>query len=119
MPLLASYTTAQEPLNRRDERNVKGLRDKLVEEGVDAPTYGTLRHWSAAGQWKQRAIEHDSGIVITVDHIMEQKAETRVELSELAEKAAANAKAPPKKGVGYYKKLQSGRPSTTGGGPSY
>ena len=82
-----------------DERNVKGLRDKLVEEGVDAPTYGTLRHWSAAGQWKQRAIEHDSGIVITVDHIMEQKAETRVELSELAEKAAANAKAPPKKGA--------------------
>ncbi len=82
-----------------DRRSLKGLRDQLAEDGVDPPAYSTLRTWSSAGQWRQRAAEHDSGVVVTVEHIMEQKAATRVELSELAEKAAANAKAPPKKGA--------------------
>jgi hypothetical protein len=72
-----------------DGRSLKGLRDQLAEDGVDPPAYSTLRTWSSAGQWRQRAAEHDSGVVVTVEHIMEQKAATRVELSELAEKAAA------------------------------
>ena len=32
-----------------DRRSLKGLRDKLLEDGVDAPAYGTLRTWSSAG----------------------------------------------------------------------
>ncbi len=74
-----------------DRRSLKGLRDKLLEDGVDPPAYGTLRTWSSAGQWRQRACEHESGVVVTVDQIIEAKAETRVELHEAAENAAAAA----------------------------
>ncbi len=72
-----------------DGRTIKGLRDKLEEDGVDPPTYGTLRNWAANGHWRQRVQEHEAGVVVAVDDIIEQRAETRVELSELAEKAAA------------------------------
>ena len=74
-----------------DRRSLKGLRDQLAEDGVDPPAYSTLRTWSSAGQWRQRACEHESGVVNTVEHIIEQKAETRVKLSEVAEDAAAEA----------------------------
>ncbi len=74
-----------------DRRSLKGLRDKLLEDGVDPPAYGTLRTWSSAGQWRQRACEHESGVVVTVGQIIESKAETRVKLSEVAEDAAAAA----------------------------
>ena len=72
-----------------DGRTIKGLRDKLEEDGVDPPTYGTLRNWAANGHWRQRVQEHEAGVVVAVDDIIEQRAETRVKLSELAEEAAA------------------------------
>ena len=72
-----------------DGRTIKGLRDKLEEDGVDPPTYGTFRNWAANGHWRQRVQEHEAGVVVAVDDIIEQRAETRVKLSELAEEAAA------------------------------
>ena len=71
-----------------DGRTIKDLREKLIDDGVQAPTYGTLRQWAAAGQWRQRAVEHDSAVVVTVDNIIQQKAQTRVTLHQAAEKAA-------------------------------
>ena len=71
-----------------DGRTIKDLRDALEEDGVQAPSYGTLRQWAAAGQWRQRAVEHDSAVVVTVDNIIAQKAKTRVALHEAAEDAA-------------------------------
>ncbi len=71
-----------------DGRTIKDLREKLIDDGVQAPTYGTLRQWAAAGQWRQRAVEHDSAVVVTVDNIIAQKAKTRVALHEAAENAA-------------------------------
>ena len=71
-----------------DGRTIKDLREKLIDDGVQAPTYGTLRQWAAAGQWRQRAVEHASAVAVTVDDIREQKAATRVSLANAAEDAA-------------------------------
>ncbi len=71
-----------------DGRTIKGLRDKLEEDGVHPPTYGTLRQWAGSGQWRQRAGEHDSAVAVTVDNIIQQKAEKRIELHQAAEDAA-------------------------------
>ena len=71
-----------------DRRSLKGLRDKLVEDGVDPPTYGTLRNWAAAGHWRQRVQEHEAGIVVAVDDIREHRAEQRVSMCDAAEEAA-------------------------------
>ena len=71
-----------------DGRTIKGLRDKREEDGVDPPTYGTLRQWAAAGQWRQRAVEHEAAVVVTVENIIAQKGKTRVALYEAAEEAA-------------------------------
>ena len=71
-----------------DRRSLKGLRDKLAEDGVDPPTYGTLRNWAANGRWRQRVQEHDAGIVVAVDDIREHRAEQRVSMCDAAEEAA-------------------------------
>ena len=71
-----------------DGRTIKDLREKLIDDGVQAPTYGTLRQWAAAGHWRQRAVEHDSAVVVTVDNIIQQKAEKRIELHQAAEESA-------------------------------
>ncbi len=76
-------------LSLGDDRTVMRLHDKLAEDGVDPPAPTTLRSWCAQGKWRQRAQDAEGSIVATVDHIIEQRAKTRVELSELAEKAAA------------------------------
>ncbi len=76
-------------LSLGDDRTVMRLHDKLAEDGVDPPAPTTLRSWCAQGKWRQRAQDAEGSIVATVDHIIEQRAETRVKLSELAEEAAA------------------------------
>ena len=69
-------------------RSLKALYTKLVGDGVDPPAISTLSGWCAEGKWRQRVLEAEAGVVARVDQIIEQKAETRVELHEAAEKTA-------------------------------
>ena len=71
-----------------DRRSLKGLREKLLEDGVDPPAYTTLRNWSSIGEWVRRAKESDGAIVATVDDIIEHRAEQRVSMCDAAEEAA-------------------------------
>ena len=71
-----------------DRRSLKGLRDKLAEDGVDPPTYGTLRNWAANGHWRRRVKEHDVSIVVAVDDIRQHRAKQRVTMCDAAEEAA-------------------------------
>ncbi len=71
-------------------RTLEKLRQKLAEEGVEVPTLRWLQKWCARDHWRDRAKEHDRQVELRAsEKIVEAKAETRVELSELAEEAAA------------------------------
>ncbi len=71
-------------------RTLEGLRQKLIDDGADPPTLHWFQKWSAKDKWRDRAKEHDRQVELkTSEMIVEAKAETRVELSELAEEAAA------------------------------
>jgi hypothetical protein len=69
-------------------RTVKALYIKLVADGVDPPAVSTLTNWCAEGKWRQRVQDAEAGVVARVDEIIEQKAETRVKLYEIAEESA-------------------------------
>ncbi len=71
-----------------DRRSLKGLRAKLVEDGVDPPAYTTLRNWSSIGEWVRRAEESDGAIVATVDDIIEHRAVERISMADAASEAA-------------------------------
>ncbi len=71
-------------------RTLEKLRQRLSEDGVEVPTLRWLQKWSAKDKWRDRAAEHDRQVELrTSEMIVSAKAETRVELSEQAEKAAA------------------------------
>jgi hypothetical protein len=71
-------------------RTLEKLRLKLAEDGAEVPTLRWCQKWSARDKWRDRAKEHDRQVELRASEmIVEAKAETRVELSELAEKAAA------------------------------
>ncbi len=71
-------------------RTLERLRQKLIDDGTDPPSLHWFQKWSAKDKWRDRAREHDRQVELkTSEMIVEAKAETRVELSELAEKAAA------------------------------
>ena len=69
-------------------RSLKALYTSLVSDGVDPPAITTLRRWCSEEKWRQRTHDAEAGIVATVDTIIEQKAETRVRLYEVAEESA-------------------------------
>ena len=72
------------------QRTLEGLRQKLIDDGADPPTLHWFQKWCAKEKWRDRAKEHDRQVELRAsEKIVEAKAETRVELSELAEKAAA------------------------------
>lgn len=71
-------------------RTLEKLRQKLSEDGVEVPTLRWCQKWCAKDRWRDRAKEHDRQVELrTSEMIVSAKAETRVELSEQAEKAAA------------------------------
>ena len=71
-------------------RTLERLRQKLIDDGADPPTLHWFQKWSAKDKWRDRAKEHDRQVELRAsEKIVEAKAETRVELSELAEEAAA------------------------------
>ena len=71
-------------------RTLERLRQKLIDDGTDPPSLHWFQKWSAKDKWRDRAREHDRQVELkTSEMIVEAKAETRVELSELAEEAAA------------------------------
>jgi hypothetical protein len=71
-------------------RTLEKLRLKLAEDGAEVPTLRWCQKWCARDRWRDRAKEHDRQVELRAsEKIVEAKAETRVELSEQAEKAAA------------------------------
>ncbi len=71
-------------------RTLETLRQKLIDDGADPPSLHWFQKWSAKDKWRDRAKEHDRQVELRAsEKIVEAKAETRVELSELAEEAAA------------------------------
>ncbi len=71
-------------------RTLERLRQNLIDDGADAPSLHWFQKWCGKDRWRDRAKEHDRQVELrTSEMIVSAKAETRVELSEQAEKAAA------------------------------
>ncbi len=71
-------------------RTLERLRQNLIDDGADAPSLHWFQKWCGKDRWRDRAKEHDRQVELrTPEMIVSAKAETRIELSEQAEKAAA------------------------------
>ncbi len=71
-------------------RTLERLRQNLIDDGADAPSLHWFQKWCGKDRWRDRAKEHDRQVELrTSEMIVSAKAETRIELSEQAEKAAA------------------------------
>ena len=73
-------------------RTVNGLRQKLIDEGVDPPSLHWFQKWAAKDKWRDRAKEHDRRVELrTSEMSVETKAQERISAAAKFDQAAIAA----------------------------
>ena len=55
------------------DRSIRGLRQRLVDAGSDAPCLNTLLDWSRQFDWQKKVAEHDEQVAAAVRRRIEEE----------------------------------------------